>query len=156
MALFFGGVPTSPDVDKLIKEFDAAPGSQISYEQVEQCIGVSIKEFRFRTVTNAWRKRVFREKLIQSEADGGVFKFLTADEACDSGVKGLWRIGRATGRLRVHVEAIDPAAASSDAKRDKINLVRRASHAMHEASQASVKTIAAPKPVRGVLRSVSA
>lgn len=144
MALFKGGIPTGMDVDKLLKEFDVRPGTQISYESIEQSLGIKRAESRFRTVTTAWRKRLFRERLIQSVAEGGYFRFLTADEAHDQGRSSLRKIGRATGRLATQVEAVNADELTGE-RRDAHNLLRREAHSMLEAARKSAKSIAAPK-----------
>lgn len=55
--LFLGGVPTEPDVTKLLKTFGVPKvGDEFTYEHIAETIGVPIKSYRFRTVTWAWRK----------------------------------------------------------------------------------------------------
>jgi hypothetical protein len=60
--LFLGGVPTKPDVDKLIDAYPAenmTQGTIIGYDEIAEVIGkTSIS--RFRTITNAWRKQLFQ------------------------------------------------------------------------------------------------
>lgn len=145
--MFIGGVPTAMDVDRLMSDLDPQANAQISYADVEAIIGVAHKEYRFKTVTNAWRRRLFREKFLQTVADGEAFHFLSADQALSYGRKGLSRIGRAAGRLRIRVDAINATELSSGELRDKHTLLRRESQAILEAVQKSAKSIAGPRPV---------
>lgn len=60
--LFLGGVPTEPDVKKLIEVFGVPKvGDELTYEQVAEVIGAPIRSYRFRTVTWAWRKLLDRQ-----------------------------------------------------------------------------------------------
>lgn len=145
MALFKGGLPTGMDVDKLMRAFNIEPGVQIAYGDIEKLLGISASDHRFRTVTNAWRKRVFREKLIQSVGEGGFIRFLTADEAHDRGRVGFRRIGRAAGRLATQVEAVNVENLTGE-RRDAHNLLRREAHVILDAARKSAKAIAAPRP----------
>jgi hypothetical protein len=146
--LFFPGVPTTMDVNRLM-ELDVQPGTIVSYEQVTAVIGISNSVHRFRTVTNAWRRRLFRERLLQSSAEGGAFHFLTADAAHQKGRGGLTRVGRASGRLRTAVAAVDSAALTTPELVSRHNLLRRETEAIHEAAQKSARALAAPLPVNG-------
>ncbi len=145
--LFFGGVPTRMDVDRLMKIEDD-PGMSIDYEYIEGVLGVKRGSNRFRSVTNAWRKRLFREKLLMTTAEGGKFHFCTADQAHDLGRKGISKVGRSAGRLRVHVDAVNVADLSLE-RSAKHQLLRREVLAIHAAAQSGARAIAAPEPVAG-------
>ena len=151
MPVFFGGVPTKREVDLLMENVDATPGSAVSYEKVARLIEVKANTSRFRTVTNVWRRRLFREHLIQTTAYGGAFHFLSADEAHDTGLRDMHRVGRSTGRLRTRIEAVH-ITELSEPRRDKHHLMRREMMAVHEAFQKSAKALAEPKPVSSVVR----
>jgi hypothetical protein len=151
MPVFFGGVPTKREVDLLMEQVEAAPGSAVSYEKVARLIEVKANTSRFRTVTNVWRRRLFREHLTQTTAYGGAFHFLSADEAHDTGLRDIHRVGRSTGRLRTRIEAVH-VAELSEPRRDKHHLMRREMMAVHEAFQKSAKALAEPKPVSSVVR----
>lgn len=146
MGIFKAGIPTGMDVRKLIETFVVEAGTVVTYEQVAAAIGVEERTGRFRTVTTAWRKRVFADKLLRSIAEGGTFRFLTADDAHDLGRRDLKRIGRAAGRLATHVEVIDMATLTG-ARRDGHNLLRRESAALLDAARRGQKAISAPQPV---------
>lgn len=59
------GLPTKPDVDLIMKRWpDLKPGDRISYEEIEDCIGLSKNKnpTRFTTITESWKKRMEKEK----------------------------------------------------------------------------------------------
>lgn len=145
--IFRGGVPTRSDVDTLFK-MDPQPGDRITYEAVEQALGLRRTQSRFRTVTNAWRKRLFRERLVQSLVEDGAFVFLTAEGAHDNAVKGFTRLGRAAGRVLVKTEAIDVRNLPAE-KVTQHNLLRREMHLVRETLAASVRTISPPRSSTG-------
>jgi hypothetical protein len=146
MSLFFGGVPTKPDVDRLM-ELDPQHGMEVPYEQIERLIGVPRTRSRFLTIVNSWRLRVFRERLIQSSASGGKILFLTAEKAHDKSISGFHKVGRATRRAMVRAEAIDTLQLS-DIKQKEQFLLRRELHALRAQIEHSAKELADPKPVQ--------
>lgn len=68
MALFRIGLPTDIDVKRLRERYpdnQLTPGKSITYAEVCAIIGVqSEKEGRFKSVTNAWRKKLMSESGI--------------------------------------------------------------------------------------------
>ena len=61
VSVFRGGMPTGPDVQKLLEEFPTSTltiGRVITYEEISRVIGVPPKTSRFRTITGVWRKEV--------------------------------------------------------------------------------------------------
>lgn len=59
--LFFGGVPTGADVNKLTEHYpleQMTTGAMFSYDDVSAVIGTSVRSHRFNTVTSMWRKKV--------------------------------------------------------------------------------------------------
>lgn len=145
--VYKGGIPTKPDVDKLIKEFPPKAGLVVSYDEVAGCIGVEPTSNRFKTVTDRWRERVFAETGLRCYTRGQAFRFLTADEALTSTGEDIARISRSAVRARIYVEAIDPAQLTSDEKRSRFFIARREAAALVEAAQKSEKAIAVPPPV---------
>lgn len=142
--LYFGGVPTGPDVDMLMARLDAQPGSSFSYEEIASIIGVDPRHSRFSTVTGAWRAKLFRERGLQSRREGGAIHFLTANAAHDVAIAGVTRIARAARRARIRADAINVDELSPE-RREKHSLVRRELMAMHEASERAKKAIALPR-----------
>lgn len=66
---FTFGVPTEPDV-KILREKIGVPseGSLIPYGKVTEILGLDRYADRFKTVTNAWRKELFKEHNVVLEA----------------------------------------------------------------------------------------
>ena len=59
--LFFGGIPTQPDVDKLEKVYGIpAIGTVIPYQAIADLLGIALESSRFKTVTGQWRKKLDR------------------------------------------------------------------------------------------------
>ena len=58
--LFFNdGIPTKPDVDKLLEEIGVpAAGDSIAYSRITEVTGITRKTSRWVSVTNAWRKHL--------------------------------------------------------------------------------------------------
>jgi uncharacterized protein (DUF885 family) len=146
MAAFFGGVPTRRQVDILMREVNAIPGTEVSLETIAALIGEEPRSARCRTVAGVWRRRLYRERNIQTSGASGVIRLLTPDEAHDAGLRDVHRVGRATGRVHRRIDSI-PAQELSDRRRDQHNLMRREIAAIHAAIQQSARIIAGPKPV---------
>jgi hypothetical protein len=142
------------DVEKLMKELPTESGSSVTYEEVEAVLGIRVTENRFRTVTGAWRKKLFRDKNLQTAAEGGAFHFLTANQAFDTGVKSLHKIGKAAGRLHVRAGTINTNDLTTERK-EKHRLLVRETQAVIEATRNAAKQIAGPKPVQSNVRMVS-
>lgn len=61
VSVYRGGIPTKPDVKKLLEKFPVSTltvGRVITYEEISLVIGEPPRTSRFRTVTNKWRKEV--------------------------------------------------------------------------------------------------
>lgn len=105
----FGGIPTDIDVRRLQEQFGIPkPGEVVSYAAISECIGNSKTESRFWSVTNAWRKQLFRENNLVTEAirnEG--FEFLDAHK----------RVGHSVGKFKQGLRRVSKAsmvAASTD------------------------------------------
>lgn len=97
-----GGIPSDVDVRRLQEKFRVPkPGDFISYAEITECLGNQRKESRFWTVTNSWRKKLFRENNIVTKAvrDEG-FEFLDSHKRVTHSVDkfkgGLREVGRAS------------------------------------------------------------
>lgn len=76
--LFLGGIPTEPDVKKLLAIYGVpAIGTELTYDQVAETIGTPVRSYRFRTVTWSWRKVLDRQhNLIVGTVHGRGFVVL--------------------------------------------------------------------------------
>jgi hypothetical protein len=67
--LFFAGIPTRPDVDKLMQlTQQKVEGDLITRSEIEAIVG-DAGETRLRTVISAWKRRAFRELNVFLVAD---------------------------------------------------------------------------------------
>lgn len=153
--IFLGGLPTRLDVDRLCDRIAAEPGDVATYEDVEALLGLSRDTNRFRTITAAWRRKLERERGVQTECEGGSFRFLTPDEAFDSSVRRVRLLGRAAGRLHRRVETIEPAALTGD-RAKKRDLWLRETRALAEAAAKALAVVAPPKPIPSIARTAPA
>ena len=119
--LFFGGLPTEPDVKKLRAEFpdnELRPGKTISYEDVERVIGVSYGQPRFATVTNQWRKMVEKEtNIIIGTKPGEAFVVLSEPEKVGLSGEQLRKAGKRARRAWVIAQRVDRVALSEEERR---------------------------------------
>jgi hypothetical protein len=70
--IFASGVPTAPDVRKLHEQFGVPKeGTVVSNEELEECIRVDRKSFRFKTVFGSWRKRLAKDHNVLLVAIAG-------------------------------------------------------------------------------------
>jgi len=143
---YFGGLPTNLDVRKLRKAFDPLHvGTEITYEMVEDVLGIAQDKPRWKTVTAAWRKQLLNEEgLDLGIGKAGVsFKCLNEKERIDDSIgrfkQGTRKQMRAVKRAIV-VQTDDPLLQK---KQDSIQ--RFGAAIMHEANLMQ-RSIAAPKP----------
>lgn len=65
--VFFGGIPTDVDVAKLEEAFGTpTEGLVLHYEDIDEVLGMTKDEPRWRSVVGAWRKKLLREKNLTS------------------------------------------------------------------------------------------
>lgn len=60
----FGGIPTEPDVNRLMDAFHIpkmSPGDTIPYSKISDVIGQDKGSRRWTSVTNAWRKKIEKD-----------------------------------------------------------------------------------------------
>lgn len=82
--LHFGGVPAGPDINRIRDRFpdnQLAEGQEILYEEIAAIIGEPPHSNRFKTVTEAWRRRVQSESnVFIGCVPGRAFRVLTPRE----------------------------------------------------------------------------
>lgn len=65
------GVPTGPDVDRMVENFGAVPeGESVPCADIEDVLGVRRDQSRYRTVMAAFRRRMFHERNVDIEGNG--------------------------------------------------------------------------------------
>jgi hypothetical protein len=108
--LFLGGIPTGPDVEKLIATLGIPTvGAVISYKDIADVLALDFSESRFRTVTNAWRGQLYRQHNLLLDAVARVgFKVLDGSQRITfsskrfkRGLKGIRRAGDVASKTAV-------------------------------------------------------
>jgi hypothetical protein len=105
--MWSGGVPTEPDVKRLLEAFpDIKPGDTVRYTDVAAIIQVDPKSSRFRSVTFTWRKRLYRDKNLLFTCDRGLgFRAYTPMERSSAGTKEVDH--KLRGVVRASTDVVD-------------------------------------------------
>lgn len=75
------GLPTKPDVDALLKAWpEPNVGDRFEYDDVAEIIGSQPGSARFKTVTDAWRKRLFEKGIVIECEPSHAFYAANADQ----------------------------------------------------------------------------
>lgn len=82
MSFIVTGIPTEPDVNKLIEAFKVPEaGVVIKHSEVSAIINAKPNHHRYRVVTYAWRKRLYRDhNVILGSVKSIGFKSLLPDD----------------------------------------------------------------------------
>lgn len=100
-SVYFGGRPTGPDVDKLLKAFeDVKPGEVVRHEEIARVLDAKVGSTRYKTVQTRWRAALFDDRNQATVAEPGIgIRFLRENErAADAkrtAVHGTRKIRRA-------------------------------------------------------------
>jgi hypothetical protein len=83
--IYFGGIPTGPDVNRLVDAFKVQEmnlGDLIPYEKVSEIIGQGQNSSRWRSITNAWRKKIENEHniIIRCDNEKPAFRLIKEGE----------------------------------------------------------------------------
>lgn len=118
MALFKIGLPTDLDVKRLRERYPDSkltPGTSITYAEVCAIIGVnSEKDGRFKSVTNAWRKKLMSESGIILKAQEQKFTVCGESEKAQLSVDKTKMAARAVRRSTIIGKLVDRKALSED------------------------------------------
>lgn len=151
--LHLGGVPTGPDVKKLMEHFPVEHGTVVPYSDIERVLGMSRRRSRFRTVTVAWRRTLLREpNLLVVPTKLESFKCLTEAERSeyefrDGFAIGFQKCARHERRTRqVDTAHLDERELSSHTHRQRVM------SAVVEHGYTQLKEIATPSPPRQLPR----
>lgn len=139
--MYFGGIPTGPDVARIEAVVEPTPGSIISHHTIEEAIDEKHGTSRYRTVTEAWRTKALRDYNIEIEAERGVgFRVLTEPERVGVMRKrvggGCRKIGKAVNRgSRIDTRQLEGA--------DKVTheAQMRFGHALNDAAKRTQQAI---------------
>ena len=109
---FSTGIPTAPDIKRLHDQFGVPKDGQlITYESTAECIGSAVMSLRWRTVTTAWRKQVYREHnvFMRAEPKQGFVAATSGERVhiAGSGLKGAMRKVLRVGDIALRTEKKD-------------------------------------------------
>lgn len=104
---FKDGLPTGPEVEELRKKYPApAIGARIPYADVRAIIGVDVSSARWKSVTEAWRKRELEEgRVIKCEA-GEAFYVATPDQITAATYSVLEHVGKTAKKHRRELSTV--------------------------------------------------
>lgn len=82
---FAHGIPTEPDVARLMEAFKVpAAGTVIQHPAIENLIGQKRKSYRYKSVTDAWRKKLYKDhNCIMGAIPTVGYKSLEPDERAE-------------------------------------------------------------------------
>ena len=82
MSFIVSGIPTEPDVNRLLETFKVPEaGTVIKHSDVSAIINIKPDHHRYRVVTNAWRKKLYRDhNIILGPVKSIGFKSLAPDD----------------------------------------------------------------------------
>lgn len=134
-SVFRGGIPSGPDVEKLMKAFGVPDPGIITHDSIEKIIDQQKETYRYVSVVMAWRKKLFREYNVHVVGERGVgYRILSEPERVDFARHGLAKNAKHVMRqhqaaLLINIGKLDEVA------RKKHDHVMRASAAMANAVQ---------------------
>lgn len=106
---FDEGLPTKPDVDLLMQTWpELKVGDQIAYSTIEKLIGNPQESRRFRTITNAWRRRWSERNVVIECMTNRAFYVASAAQITATTYDVLRGIGRKAHRQRRKLAAAKP------------------------------------------------
>jgi len=119
--LYFGGVPTDPDIKRIRDKWPDAelqPGQEIPCDEVAAAIGEPINSNRFRTVTARWRRLVEKGPTgLVVKQRRGAFAVLAPGEVVNSNESDLRGAIKKTRRAAIRGSRVEVAELSEDERK---------------------------------------
>ena len=142
--LFLGGRPTGPDVRRLMDKYkDTTNGDQISLEEIATEIGLDIRDTRFRTVIDKFRKTLRKERNLVTDRPHGEGVLVVLQENQREG-NGLGRIRQGMRKIiRAHVDIADTDVSKlkTTEERDRLMRTKRLTEKLAHDGRTSVNEI---------------
>lgn len=143
---YFGGIPTEPDVKKLLAQITVEPGQLVEHEAIEEVTGLTRGTSRYRTVVTAWQRRLFRDENLDTDAVSGQgIRVLMEGERVHVSVRDFGRGVRRIGRSLRRISAVR-AEALSEKDRQRYDHGRRLIALTLEGARQAQKDLAGPRP----------
>lgn len=138
---FFGGIPTGPDVKKLMDAYGVPAPGLVSHEALEGILTLDRDASRYRTIVHAWRSRLLRENNVASIAvPGEGIRFLTEPERVEQGRRLLGLSARQVGRVHRWSVMVD-VTKLDEVTRRRHDHTLRATAAMAMTASATMKEL---------------
>ena len=117
--IFQGGVPTEPDVKRLDVAFPSPETeTEITHDQLEAILNLSRRSSRYRTVLQAWRRKLMRLKNLDTEAiPNRGYKILREYERVNVSAKNFRQGVRKVGRAVTRIERVNVAKLTQEEQR---------------------------------------
>lgn len=139
--LFRGGVPTAPDVRRLVEAFGVPEeGALIPYTEIEKVLGYERKSCRGNTVLWTWRRQLLREHNVMMGTRPEGLVALTPAERVSVGKTKIGHGLRGVRRGSVLLETTDRARLSPEL-RNEVDHATRCSAAALLAARAEGKRV---------------
>ena len=139
--LYFGGIPTEPDVRKLFERFGTPQPGLLAHETIESVIREKHTAGRYRTIVGSWRRKLLREYNVATKAEPGEgIRVLTEPERVDEGRALLGKSARQIVRAHRWSVMID-ATKLDDISRRKLDHTVRASATAAAAVTGSIREL---------------
>jgi hypothetical protein len=125
-------VSTADDIKKL-EALDPHPGDTLTWEALEEILGISRQERRFRTVYRAWIRHLRKWRNLKMVVLPGVgLRVLAEHERAGDVCQTLGRTWHLFERAKTDVDDI-PIAALTDPQVEEAHFVRLTTHRLHQA-----------------------
>lgn len=144
-SIFRAGVPTAPDVRKLIDAFGVpSEGTLISYHAVEEVIGCRPGTCRFNTVTHCWRKQLLKLHNVVIGVEDKQFKALSPPERVSRGSQFIKVALRSVRRNSSMIDATDRSRLTPELRQEADHLVMCSASMLMAARRAASNQLLAP------------
>lgn len=125
MSKNFEGEPIKPNVDLLIEGLKLQIGDVVRHDDIADVSGVEYKSSRYRSVVDAWRKRLLREMNLDLQAVAGYgYRVLDDNERVRAGIKDFSQSVRRMGRSVDRMQRADAAKLDDNHRRQQDHAVR--------------------------------
>jgi hypothetical protein len=150
--LFFGGLPTGPSVDMIMDAIGIpVKGQTIPYQEIEAAADISYGTSRWKSVTEAWRKRVEREHGLVIGCVPGSFQ-VNDDTGLVTESRGRLRKALKNAKRSYVVVSLADRAMLTPEDQNRADLQRRLAQKMFEDASAEMKKIVPQIPEPKALR----
>lgn len=140
---YFRGLPTEPDVNNLLGALpDLKPGDEIPNDWISEIIKAPWRSARFKTVVSVFRKKLLREKNIDTRCVPGVgVRILTEPERVTESIGGFRKGVRGVRKSAARISLVTTSVLSPEDQR-RADFARRQMEATYSAAAKSAKDIA--------------